>query len=261
MTPSGYRFSAILATLLAAVAIAAPAAGDDGVPNGSAMFNDIAIAQAQDHLANEVASEMHAAASKLALGHIDQRILDVMRRLPRHLFVPAPIRPYAYLNRPLPVGHGQTVSQPFIVALMSQMAEIKPNDRVLLVSVGGGYHAALLHDLGADVRVVELLDPVATEARERLASLGYDIKIQVSDGYYGWPAAAPFDAVIVRQALHHIPSPLLKQLKPGGRLVMPVGPPDGPQDLMLAFKDLSGVIHRRNLMPVQFTTLPGGDRI
>jgi protein-L-isoaspartate(D-aspartate) O-methyltransferase len=243
------------------------AAADNGalVGNGTVdslgSADDLSFALAQANLAEEVAAEMLSAIDRLALGRFDGRIIDVMRNLPRHHFVPEVVRPYAYLNQALPVGHGQTVSQPFVVAMMSQVAHIKPGDRVLLVSVGGGYHAALLHRLGADLRVMEMLGPVAESARKHLAGLEIDIPIRTGDGYYGWAEAGPYDAIIVRQAVHHLPGPLLHQLKPGGRLVMPVGPADAAQDLTVAEVDGNGKVHQRKVMPVLFTTLPGGDRI
>lgn len=223
--------------------------------------NDLAYALAQQDLAEHVAAEMYAAVDKLALGRFDDRIFRAMQDLPRHHFVPEPIQPYAYLNRALPVGHGQTVSQPFVVAMMSQIAEVQPGDKVLLVSVGGGYHAALLHMLGADLRVVELLDPVASAARQRLAERGVEVPIRVGDGYYGWPDGGPFDVIIVRQALNHMPPPLVRQLRPGGRLIMPIGPPNETQDLVVARRAPDGSMRQRKIMPVIFTTLPGGDRI
>jgi len=213
-------------------------------------------------LAQEVAGQLKALLRNRDIGPLDPRIPTAMQRLPRHAFVPEPLIPYAYLNRPLPVGHGQTVSQPFIVALMTQLADIRPGARVLLVGVGGGYHAALLAELGANVHCVELYEPVARTALKRLHQLGYgETAMRVGDGYYGWRDAAPYDAVIVRQAVHHIPPPLLRQLKRGGRLVMPVGPPDLGQDLVLATKDDAGTVNERKVLSVRFTTLPGGSRI
>ena len=239
---------------------------DSGREDGSGLKilgsdSDLAYALAQQDLAEHVAAEMYAAVDKLALGRFDDRIFHAMQDLPRHHFVPEPIQPYAYLNRALPVGHGQTVSQPFIVAMMSQIAAVQPGDKVLLVSVGGGYHAALLHMLGADLRIMELLDPVASKARQRLAERGIEVPIRVGDGYYGWPDGGPFDVIIVRQALNHMPAPLVRQLRPGGRLIMPIGPPDEAQDLIVARRANDGSMRQRKIMPVIFTTLPGGDRI
>jgi len=262
------RACAVVATLLllAWSAAAAPEreTGAGAAPNAAAENDRPVLDGYLDNrrvLAQQVASQLEALLAEQEIGPLDPRIPEIVAKLPRHAFVPEPLAPYAYLNRPLPIGHGQTVSQPFIVALMSQLAAIEPGNRVLLVGMGGGYHAAMLAELGAQVHCVELYEPVARDALKRLHGLGYgEVAVRVGDGYFGWRDAAPYDAVVVRQAVHHIPPPLLAQLRTGGRLVMPVGPPDLGQDLVLATKESGGVRERR-VLPVLFTTLPGGSRI
>ncbi|MDP6567342.1 MAG: protein-L-isoaspartate O-methyltransferase [Alphaproteobacteria bacterium] len=220
--------------------------------------------EARAKLVDKVARNLREVLAGGGLGPPDPRILIAMRHLPRHAFVPKQLAPLAYFDRPLPVGHGQTVSQPFLVALMTQLADVGSGERVLQVGIGGGYHAALLAELGARVHCIDLQDPVAEAAMLRLQELGYeDVATQIGDGYYGWSGATEdyFDAIIVRQAVHHLPPPLLAQLKVGGRLVMPVGRPHSMQHLTLVEKNADGSLTERRILPVRFTTLPGGDRI
>ena len=157
---------------------------------------------------------------------LDGRVLAAMRRVPRHLFVPDNQRPLAYADRPLPIGYGQTISQPYIVALMTDRLQLNGDETVLELGTGSGYQAAILGQLVARVFTIEIVPPLAQSAEERLARLGYDnISARQGDGYYGWPEAAPFDAIVVTAAASHVPPPLLRQLKSGGRMVIPVGNP------------------------------------
>lgn len=198
----------------------------------------------------------------LGKSSLDPRVIEAMRELPRERFVPEDIRPFAYLNRPLPVGHGQTVSQPYIVAVMADLAALQPDDKVLLIGVGGGYFAGLLANLVREVHTVELIEEVEEQARATFADLGLDnIHSHVGDGYYGWRDAAPYDAIIIRLSVGYVPGAISSQLKPGGRLVAPVGPRDDGQDLMLIERDTDGRLRERAVMPVRFTRLPGGERI
>jgi protein-L-isoaspartate(D-aspartate) O-methyltransferase len=193
---------------------------------------------------------------------IDKRVLDAMRSIPRHEFVPAQLQPYAYLNRPLPVGHGQTVSQPFIVALMADLAEVKSGDSVLLIGLGGGYDAAILERLAGKVHCLDMEPLVAEAALNHLLRLGHkNIEVRIDDPYYGWRGAgATFDAIIVRQAMDYIPAALTAQLKPGGRLVIPAGASE-EQELTVARKRADGSVVERRVMPVRFTRMPGGARL
>ena len=192
---------------------------------------------------------------------IDARILEVMAEVPRHVFVPAELQPYAYGNHPLPVGHSQNLAAPFLVALMTQLADPKPGDVVFETGTGAGYHAALLARLAAEVYSVEVIEPLARQAAARLARLGVaNAHARQGDGYYGWAAHAPFDAIIVKEAVDHVPVPLLNQLKPGGRLVIPLGSLEGGQYLTVVRKAPDGTIRRTRVLPVLFSPLQGGER-
>lgn len=191
----------------------------------------------------------------------DSRVLNSMRTTPRHRFVPEELVGYAYQDRPLPVGYGQTISQPFIVAKMTELLETKPEHRVLEIGTGSGYQAAILSSLVAQVYTIEIIEPLGNSARHRLKSLGYkNIEVRVGDGYFGWPQVGPFDAIIVTAAADHIPPPLVEQLRPGGRMVIPVGNPFQTQSLMLVVKGHKGPrdVQIRSLMPVAFVPLTGG---
>ena len=187
---------------------------------------------------------------------------EVMRALesvPRHEFVPSGLVARAYENRPLPIGHGQTISQPYIVALMTDLLGSGPDRAVLEVGTGSGYQAAVLAELGARVYSVEIIPPLAESAKRRLDRLGYgDVAVKLGDGYYGWPEHAPFDAIIVTAAAGHVPPPLVEQLAPGARMVIPVGPRFAVQHLLLIEKGHEeGEIFTRNILPVRFVPLTG----
>jgi protein-L-isoaspartate(D-aspartate) O-methyltransferase len=194
---------------------------------------------------------------------IDKRVIEVMRVVPRHEFVPPPLQPFAYLDRPLPVGHGQTVSQPFLVALMTDLAQVRSGDNVLLIGLGGGYDAAIIEELAGKVYCLEMEPVVAETAMNHLYRLGYkNVEVRNGDPYYGWRGGKEtFDAIIVRQAMDFVPSALLAQLKPGGRIVIPTGTSDDGQDLTVAYRQTDGRVIERRVMPVRFTRLLGGDRL
>ncbi|MBM3492613.1 MAG: protein-L-isoaspartate O-methyltransferase [Alphaproteobacteria bacterium] len=220
------------------------------------------LAVARGELARDIGRGLDR--SLLALGRdpADPRLLEAIAATPRHHFVPPPLVPFAYLDRPLPIGHGQTVSQPSLVALMLALAAPKLTDRVLLVGIGGGYDTALLARLAGEVYCVELQPEVAHWARERLDRLGHTaVRIRRGDGYYGWSEVAPFAAIVLRQSLGHPPPPLLKQLAPGGRLIMPLGPADAEQHLTLFEKQADGRLKETRALAVRFVAMPGGDRI
>jgi protein-L-isoaspartate(D-aspartate) O-methyltransferase len=190
---------------------------------------------------------------------LDRAVLAAMERVPRHRFVPASQARHAYENRPLPIGHGQTISQPYIVALMTTLAQPEPGHKVLEIGTGSGYQAAVLAELVGQVHSIEIIEPLAREATQRLRALGYDnIHTRIGDGYYGWPEAGPFDTIVVTAAAPSVPPPLLEQLKPGGRMVIPVGSAFFTQTLMLVRKDADGRIRSQQVLPVRFVPLTRG---
>jgi protein-L-isoaspartate(D-aspartate) O-methyltransferase len=188
----------------------------------------------------------------------DQRVLQALREVERHRFVPDSQLAEAYANHPLPIGHGQTISQPYIVALMTDLVAPKPGDTVLEVGTGSGYQAAVLAKLVRKVYSIEIIEPLAEQARERLARLGYaNVETRLGDGYFGWEEQAPFDAIVVTAAASHVPPPLIAQLKPGGRMVIPVGGRFAVQYLLLVEKTEAGEIVTRQITAVRFVPLTG----
>lgn len=184
------------------------------------------------------------------------RVLAAMRAVPRHLFVPAAFRGDAYDDRPLPIGEGQTISQPSLVALMTHLLRPKPGDVMLEVGTGSGYQAAILSRLVGHVYSVEIVEPLARGAADRLSSLGYaNVSVRHGDGYAGWPEHAPFDGIIVTAGAPHVPQPLVDQLKPGGRMVIPVGPAHATQSLRLITKNARGRVDQQFVIPVRFVPL------
>ncbi len=185
----------------------------------------------------------------------DSRVLAAMRKVPRHLFVPAGEQAHAYNDYPLPIGHEQTISQPFVVAYMTEALELKPRDRVLEIGTGSGYQAAILAELAGQVYSIEIVEELAKEAAGRLRRLGYsNVQVRAGDGYRGWPEAAPFDAIIVTAAPDHIPQPLVDQLREGGRMVLPLG--KWEQDLIRLRRSGAGIRHE-SLLPVRFVPMTG----
>jgi len=187
----------------------------------------------------------------------DPKVLEIMGRIPRHLFVEPSLRGKAYADYPLPIGEGQTISQPYIVALMTQILQVQPGERVLEIGTGSGYQAAVLAGLGAQVYTIEIRETLATQAALRLKEMGYGrVQVRYGDGYVGWEEAAPFDAIIVTCAANHIPPPLIKQLKEGGRLVIPLGSTTYFQTLTLLTKK-EGKSEIQHLLGVAFVPMTG----
>ena len=186
-------------------------------------------------------------------------VMQTMNTVPRHEFVPANKRSMAYENRPLPIGHGQTISQPYIVALMTDLLQPQSDQRVLEIGTGSGYQAAVLSQLVAQVYSIEIIEDLAESSTQLLTRLGYDnVKTRIADGYDGWPQHAPFDSIIVTAAISHIPPPLVEQLKKGGRMVIPVGTRFHTQYLTLVEKDMQGKVTSRQVLPVAFVPFTGG---
>ena len=186
-------------------------------------------------------------------------VMDAMRSVPRTAFVPEAEKAFAYENRPLPIGHGQTISQPFVVALMTELLDVERRARILEVGTGCGYQTAILCAVGATVHSVEVVAPLATAAAARLAALGYaQATVRAGDGHAGWPEEAPFDGIIVTAAAPSVPAALLDQLKPGGRLVIPVGPAGATQQLQRLEKRADGSCEAKTVLPVAFVPLTHG---
>jgi len=194
----------------------------------------------------------------IARGVKDPRVLEAMRAVPRHFFVPESFRAYSYKDQPLPIGQGQTISQPYIVAFMTEALELAGHERILEIGTGSGYQAAILAELVKEVYTIEIIDILGNRAKKVLQGLGYkNIHVMIGDGYKGWPEKAPFDAVIVTCAPEDIPAPLVEQLKEGGRMIIPVGPEGSIQKLVLATKE-KGKLKRKNVMPVRFVPMVKG---
>jgi protein-L-isoaspartate(D-aspartate) O-methyltransferase len=240
----GYA-SVIAASLLLAFSGARSAVAQDFAAERRRMVEDITA----------VVRETRADIGKSAF---DERVMSVLARVPRHEFVPADQVASAYRNRPLPIGYGQTISQPYIVALMTDLAGAEPDHKVLEVGTGSGYQAAVMAHLTKAVYTIEIVEPLGSQAAQRLKTLGYtNVQVRVGDGYNGWAEHAPYDIILVTAAASHIPPPLVRQLKAGGRMVIPVGAAFMVQQLMLVEKNLDGTVSTRQILPVAFVPLTG----
>ena len=207
----------------------------------------------------DVAELAQSVRGETGMAGVDPRVMEAMARVPRHRFVPASEVPSAYRNRPLPIGYGQTISQPYIVAVMTDLMKVKPGDRILEIGTGSGYQAAILAELAHAVFSIEIIEPLAAEARARLEATGYArVHTKVGDGYYGWEEHGPYDSIIVTAAVNHVPPPLVRQLKSGGRMVIPLGAPFLAQQLMLVEKQRDGSVVNKQILPVRFVPLTGG---
>lgn len=190
---------------------------------------------------------------------LSPRVSQAMRRVPRHRYVPEDEARHAYRNRPLPIGYGQTISQPYIVAIMTDLMQVQEGDRVFELGTGSGYQAAVLGEIAREVYTIEIVEPLAERAARTLKAQGYEnVEVRAGDGYYGWEQHAPFDAIIVTAAASHVPPPLIRQLAPGGRMVIPLGTSFMTQHLMLVEKDEDGRVGTREILPVMFVPLTGG---
>jgi protein-L-isoaspartate(D-aspartate) O-methyltransferase len=240
---NGFRAAGAFAALLAAA-----------FPQTVASQDPFATQRAQ--LLAEIAGMARATARETSRPAFSPQVMAAIGKVPRHRLVPPDQVPYAYENRPLPIGHGQTISQPYIVALMTDLLDPRPTDVVLEVGTGSGYQAAVLAELVAKVYTIEILEPIGKRAAADLAALGYrNVVTRIGDGYNGWPEAAPFDGILVTAAAPDVPKPLLEQLKPGGRLVIPVGGQWQVQDLQVIEKKPDGATVTRRTIPVRFVPL------
>jgi len=211
-----------------------------------------------DGMLDEIDRTLQQTAGHTGVARLSAPVRRALERVPRHEFVPAGLREHAYLNRPLPIGNDQTISQPYIVALMTELAGVGPGSKVLEVGTGSGYQAAVLAELAGQVYTIEIIEELGRRAEEVLQRLGYrNVAVRIGDGFHGWPEQAPFDAILVTAAPESVPQPLVDQLKPGGRLVIPVGRQGETQSLQVVTKDADGKIAVRDVLPVGFVPLTG----
>ena len=228
---------------IAALLLAAPAQGQE----------EASRAEERAAMVEAIADHAELAPGAVEGGEIDPEVMRVMRAVPRHAFVPEDERDRAYQDRPLPIGYGQTISQPFIVALMTDLLDLEPGDKVLEIGAGSGYQAAVLSPLADEVYTIEIVPGLGERAAAALDETGFDnVETKIADGYYGWPEAAPFDGIVVTAAASSIPPPLVEQLKVGGRMIIPVGGPFSAQQLMLVEKQADGSVSTRQILPVRF---------
>jgi protein-L-isoaspartate(D-aspartate) O-methyltransferase len=229
----------------------APAFAQDGFDFETARAQMVRVIQLEAYVTGEVTG----------VTEIDARVLAAMGKVPRHEFVAEPLARYAYEDTPLPIDFEQNLTQPFIAALMTHLLNVEPGDTVFETGTDSGYQAAVLAELGAHVYSVEVIEPLAAAAAERLKRLDYrDVTVKAGDGYFGWAEHGPYDAILVKEALDHVPLPLIGQLKPGARMVVPIGPAAGAQELTVIEKDEEGKVRRTSVLPVTFSPLQGGDR-
>ena len=220
-------------------------------------MNPDPFAELRQQMIAVIAAETVFLTGELGKAALGSRVLEVMANVPRHEFVPVEVRAYAYVNSPLPIGCNKTISQPFIVALMTDLLDLQPSDRVLEIGTGLGYQAAILSALVRAVYSVEIIEELAQQAKRRLAQQGCaNVQLRIANGFYGWPEHAPFDKIIVTAGTDLVPPPLLNQLKPGGRMVIPTGLPDS-QQLVLVEKDANGRTKTRNILRVRFSLMEG----
>ena len=221
------------------------------------IMNEDLYAAARQQMVAAITADTIFACASIGKAALDERVMATLAKVPRHEFVPVELQPFAYANVPLPIGFGKTISQPFIVALMSDLLAIDAGDSVLEIGTGLGYQAAVLAELAHKVYSVEILEELAEQAKQRLRRQKYtNIELKIGNGYYGWPEHAPYDKIIVTAAPDLIPPPLFDQLKPGGKMVIPTGLADA-QRLVLVEKDVDGVLTATESLPVRFTQLEG----
>lgn len=247
------RLLRLFSPALLLLGLGGTAAGAGTAPDDAERY-----AAARERLVDSIKRDVAATADYLGTDQLDAAVIAAMRSVPREAFVPPALRPQAYRDSPLPIGQGQTISQPYIVAVMSHLAGVDAGDRVYELGTGSGYQAAVLGAMGVEVYSVEIVPELAERAAATLTELGYDqVHVRAGDGYLGWPEAAPFDAVVVTAAHPEIPQPLIEQLKVGGRLVMPVGGIGEIQQLTVLTKQADGRLQEQALLPVRFVPVTG----
>jgi protein-L-isoaspartate(D-aspartate) O-methyltransferase len=225
---------------------------------GAVARADDPFAAARQDMVREIEADVQRTSLQLDKEVLDPRVMQALGTVPRHALVPESLQDVAYENRPLPIGHGQTISQPYIVAIMTDLLKIAPDSKVLEVGTGSGYQAAILAELVDQVYTIEIIEALGNRARGHLEALGYEnITVRIGDGYYGWQEQAPFDGIVVTAAASHIPPPLIDQLKNGGRMIVPVGSRFMVQQLVLVEKDAQGEVVTRQILPVRFVPLTG----
>ncbi|WP_295880513.1 protein-L-isoaspartate(D-aspartate) O-methyltransferase [uncultured Thiohalocapsa sp.] len=247
------RLLRLFSPALLLLGLGGTAAGAGTAPDDAERY-----AAARERLVDGIQRDVAATADYLGTDQLDAAVIAAMRSVPREAFVPPALKSQAYRDSPLPIGQGQTISQPYIVAVMSHLAGVDAGDRVYELGTGSGYQAAVLGAMGVEVYSVEIVPELAERAAETLKALGYDqVHVRAGDGYLGWPEAAPFDAVVVTAAHPKIPQPLIEQLKVGGRLVMPVGGIGEIQQLTVLTKQADGRLEEQALLPVRFVPITG----
>jgi protein-L-isoaspartate(D-aspartate) O-methyltransferase len=220
-------------------------------------MNADTFARLRQSMIAEIAVHTIYASARIGKAALSRRVMEAMETVPRHVFVPVELQPYAYANTPLPIGFDKTISQPFIVALMTDMLDIQPEDTILEIGTGLGYQATIAAALARKVYSVEVIEELSQQARERLKRLGVrNVELKIGNGCLGWAEHAPFDKIIVTAAPDLIPPALLAQLKPGGRMAIPAGLPDA-QQLLLVVKDVDGMVTTKEILPVRFSQLEG----
>jgi protein-L-isoaspartate(D-aspartate) O-methyltransferase len=244
--PRKGRFKAPLSAIGLACALAGSAAaatGDD-------------FKSQRQQMVSEIAAMARSTAREVGRDRFSDPVMQAMAKVPRHRFVPEHLEQSAYRNRPLPIGEGQTISQPYIVALSTDLIDPQPHHVVLEIGTGSGYQAAVLAEVVKRVYSIEIVEPLGREAASRLSAVGYrNVEVRIGDGYQGWPEKGPFDGIIVTAAAPNVPPPLVQQLKPGGRMIIPVGARGAEQELLLIEKAPDGAVATRTVLPVRFVPL------
>ncbi len=248
--PKRPRTSA-LCLMVSVLAVLAP-------DTGRSTEHEDPYAKARRQLVRTIEEDVVRTSDYLGKSELDRRVIAAMATVPRHEFVPEALRGFAYANEPLPIGNDQTISQPYIVAIMTDLLDLPPNCKALDIGTGSGYQAAVLAEICASVYGIEIVEPLGTQAAKRLTRLGYDnVSVRIGDGFFGWPEEQPFDAIVVAAATGEPPAPLVEQLRPGGRMIIPLRSGFASEQLVLVEKHADQSITMREILPVLFVPLTG----